>query len=217
MTNLDALLFDLDDTLVTYGGDERQHMADLCAALALTAHEARALAKALPPAFKGALVPDSATVLESTLDALAIPARVDVAACANYFRTRYCHDVRPLIGALELLTALSGKLPLGIVTNGPADMQFEEAEITRVRRHVQAFVTSGEVGVKKPDPAIFLIACQRLGVQPERTLMVGNNPVSDVEGARGAGLRALLIGPRPAGPGVSRVRDLQALRDLILP
>lgn len=62
---------------------------------------------------------------------------------------------------------------------------------------VDAFVLSYEVGRMKPDPAIFLRACGMLGVDPERTLMVGDTPAD--AGAVGAGCPALVL--PAAGPG----------------
>ena len=62
---------------------------------------------------------------------------------------------------------------------------------------VDAFVLSYEVGRTKPDPAIFQRACAMLGVDPERTLMVGDSPAD--AGAVGAGCPALVL--PAAGPG----------------
>jgi REG-2-like HAD superfamily hydrolase len=57
-----------------------------------------------------------------------------------------------------------------------------------------AIVVSAEEGVEKPDPRIFEMACRRLGVEPSRCLMVGDSSSDDVEGARAAGLGAVLLG-----------------------
>jgi HAD superfamily hydrolase (TIGR01509 family) len=56
---------------------------------------------------------------------------------------------------------------------------------------VDAFALSYEVGRLKPDPAIFLRACGMLGVEPERTLMVGDTPAD--AGAVQAGCAALVL------------------------
>lgn len=69
---------------------------------------------------------------------------------------------------------------------------------------VDAFVLSYEVGRCKPDPAIFLRACGLLGVDPERTLMVGDSPAD--AGAVQAGCAALVL--PAAAPG--RVNGLRA-------
>jgi HAD superfamily hydrolase (TIGR01509 family) len=52
---------------------------------------------------------------------------------------------------------------------------------------VDTIVTSAEAGAAKPDPAIFRLALERLRVQPERALHVGDEPL-DEEGARAAGM-----------------------------
>ncbi|MBG0567411.1 HAD family hydrolase [Actinoplanes aureus] len=56
---------------------------------------------------------------------------------------------------------------------------------------VDAYALSFEVGRTKPDPAIFLRACGMLGVDPERTLMVGDTPAD--AGAVRAGCAALVL------------------------
>lgn len=59
---------------------------------------------------------------------------------------------------------------------------------------IDVLVVSGEEGLEKPDPALFTRACARLGVLPDRTVHVGDDPVADVEGARAAGCAALWFG-----------------------
>jgi putative hydrolase of the HAD superfamily len=52
---------------------------------------------------------------------------------------------------------------------------------------------SDEVGVRKPDPAIFTLTLGALGVQPGEAVHVGDDPVLDVHGARAAGLRSVQV------------------------
>jgi putative hydrolase of the HAD superfamily len=56
-----------------------------------------------------------------------------------------------------------------------------------------AIVTAAAVGAAKPDPAPFRVALEQLGVDAGRCVHVGDDPVTDVAGARGAGLTAVLI------------------------
>ncbi len=67
-------------------------------------------------------------------------------------------------------------------------------------------------GVEKPDPEIFLRACGRMGVEPGRSLYVGDLYPVDVRGAREAGLHALLLDPmgRLDHP-VDRIENVAAL------
>jgi HAD superfamily hydrolase (TIGR01509 family) len=59
-------------------------------------------------------------------------------------------------------------------------------------------VTSAEVGLPKPDPAVFRRALELLGVRPERALHVGDSE-SDETGARAAGMR---FAPAPLAAAV---------------
>ncbi len=74
---------------------------------------------------------------------------------------------------------------------------------------VDAYVHSFEHGLEKPDPGLFLTACNQLGVAPARALMVGDSHLTD-GGAVGAGLSVLLLPPVPPGAvrGLERVLQL---------
>lgn len=56
-----------------------------------------------------------------------------------------------------------------------------------------ALVLSYEVGLAKPDPAIFHLVCEKLGLPPEEILFVGDTPSADIEGPRAVGMPAMLI------------------------
>ena len=64
---------------------------------------------------------------------------------------------------------------------------------TGIEPHVDLVIDSQEEGVEKPDPRIFQRALERAGARPESTLHVGDLFHTDVVGARGAGLRAVLL------------------------
>jgi HAD superfamily hydrolase (TIGR01509 family) len=74
---------------------------------------------------------------------------------------------------------------------------------------VDQVVLSYEVGVVKPDPAIFALVLERLGTTGEQTLMVGDSPRDDVGGAA-LGIRTMIL-PRTRGP----VHGLEAAVRLI--
>jgi HAD superfamily hydrolase (TIGR01509 family) len=94
-----------------------------------------------------------------------------------------------LPGVPEALRRLRARgLALAVVANW--DFSLHE----HLRRHglaawFDAVVTSAETGVKKPDPAPFRVALELLGVEPERTVHVGDHAPHDEVGARAAGLR----------------------------
>jgi putative hydrolase of the HAD superfamily len=83
--------------------------------------------------------------------------------------------------------------------------------------HFERVVVSSRVGYDKPHPAIFQRALELTGVPPDAAIHVGDNPATDVAGARAAGIRPILIRRRPlphaAYPDV-RLEDVPVVRDL---
>jgi putative hydrolase of the HAD superfamily len=78
--------------------------------------------------------------------------------------------------------------------------------------HVEAVVSSGEVGVAKPDAGIFERALEMAGAEPDEAVHVGDSLDNDVAGARAVGLRAILVRRDGAGPdGVETVSSLAEL------
>lgn len=69
-------------------------------------------------------------------------------------------------------------------------------------------VTSAAVGTRKPDPAIFGAALELAGCEPKEALHVGDTPGEDLDGARAAGIGALLIDRSGGGD----IESLAAIR-----
>ena len=105
----------------------------------------------------------------------------------------------PLIdGAAQAVDRLAGSFRLGLLTNGPADIQRLKLEGTGLAGAFEAVVISGEAGVGKPSPDAFRVTLDRLGVSAEETVMVGDSWERDVQGALSAGMSAVWIsGGRP--------------------
>jgi putative hydrolase of the HAD superfamily len=81
------------------------------------------------------------------------------------------------------------RVKLGMLSN--ADRGWTERLRARGLGLFDDVVVSGDVGVAKPNPSIFQLAAQRLGVAPDACLMI-DDQAQHVEGARAAGLRAHL-------------------------
>jgi putative hydrolase of the HAD superfamily len=96
-------------------------------------------------------------------------------------------DARPCLDRLR-----SAGLRLGMVSNFDSWLHGVLDE-TGLRQYLDVVVVSADVGLTKPEPAIFRLACQRLGHDPDRCVYVGDSVLSDVRGAAGAGLRPVLL------------------------
>lgn len=94
--------------------------------------------------------------------------------------------------ALERLRAAGVKL--AVVSNSEGTIEQMLTEIG-LRELFATVIDSSVVGFTKPDPRIFALALERLGVQAGEALMVGDSPSADVDGAHAAGIRAALLDP----------------------
>jgi len=116
---------------------------------------------------------------------------------------------RPCAGAVATLRLLKKRgLKLALVSNYDARLHRVVAELG-MRPLFDAVVVSSETGWAKPSPRIYRAALEALGVAPAEALMVGDRILEDVEGAREAGIAALLYDPRGLAPGPGAVRDLR--------
>ena len=93
---------------------------------------------------------------------------------------------------IESLEALRSHYKLAVVSNfdGRLRMIAEQLGISRYFDHL---VISSEVGADKPDPFIFERALELVGLAPNETLHVGDDPAGDWEGATAAGLRVFKL------------------------
>jgi putative hydrolase of the HAD superfamily len=112
-------------------------------------------------------------------------------------------DARP---ALELLA--SAGLELAVVANWDVSLHDVLARLG-LAGFFKVVVTAAEVGVAKPDPRPFVGALERLGVEPALCVHVGDDPMTDVAGAEGAGISALLLDR--SGRSADSLRDLGEL------
>jgi putative hydrolase of the HAD superfamily len=94
----------------------------------------------------------------------------------------------PIEGAFETVRALRARgLEVGVVSNWDVGLT-EQLERLGVASLFTAIVTTAEAGAPKPEPAVFRLALERLGVDSSRALHVGDEP-GDEEGAAAAGMR----------------------------
>jgi putative hydrolase of the HAD superfamily len=107
------------------------------------------------------------------------------------FRSQLVAHLPPLDeGAVAFLTALDeARMPWGIVTNGSSRSQLGKIHKLGLADRARCLVISEDIGIRKPDPEIFLLAAARLGVAASDALFVGDHPEIDMTGAANAGMR----------------------------
>lgn len=117
--------------------------------------------------------------------------------------------------AHEVLDELrSGRVKLGIVTNGWVEAQTQTLRGLDLPRRVDDVVISKAVGLSKPDPRIYLLALERLGVEASGCWFVGDSPRNDVWGPQQVGMRAAFLQTGHALSGENPDAVLRDLRDV---
>jgi putative hydrolase of the HAD superfamily len=156
-------------------------------------------------------IEDELTVFERRLERLAgnlgfkisLPALKETATHAvNAWQTYVQLDPE----APSVLSALAETRTLALISNfdHPPHVHRILRE-TGLSTFFKSIVVSGEVGMKKPDPGIFLIALEQTGLQAKEVVYVGDTQ-EDVDGAKAAGIRPILI-TRPEDPQRPRILD----------
>lgn len=202
---LQLVLFDLDDTLFDHQYSRRcgllalQHTYPLLARLPiddLVAEHERQLTASYDQVLDGA-VSLSANRLERfrrmfvNCD-MAMPV-ADVERAMQHYRQAYEAHRRAVPGVVALLAHLHPRLRIGVVTNGLVKTQQEKIVACKLEGFIDFLLTSEEVGVKKPDPRLFLLALEKAKTRREDAVVIGDSWTLDVLGAQQAGIRSLWL------------------------
>ncbi|WP_193750479.1 HAD family hydrolase [Curtobacterium luteum] len=110
-------------------------------------------------------------------------------------------DVVPLLRTLR-----ERGYRIGLLTNGSEAQQLEKLAWTGLDAAFDAVCISERIGVQKPDPRAFTILAERLRVDPQACVFVGDDPEKDVQGARRAAMHAVLVDrAEPGAPDLATV------------
>jgi phosphoglycolate phosphatase len=183
-----ALLFDLDGTLLDTAGDIALALAR---AFADHGHAAPA-----PEAVRRMIGKGAPILVERAAAAMSLP--LDAARHAALLERFFHHYGRlqevdecaaePYPGAREALAALhAAGLPLAVVTNKQHRFACGLLERLALAPYLRLVVGGDSCERRKPDPMPLLHACAQLGVAPPQAWMVGDS-VNDVQAARAAGI-----------------------------
>jgi putative hydrolase of the HAD superfamily len=142
----------------------------------------------------------------------------DVSDPESCFQELYAHFAtagawRCEAGTREVLEGLAGRgFEVGIASNFDHRLHGVAAGLPELRpaRHL---VISSQIGWRKPAPAFFAAVCAAVGRDPAEVLLVGDDFANDCEGAKAAGLRALLLDPHdhsllPPAERISHIGEL---------
>lgn len=202
-----AVLFDWDGTLVTHNPaaiDVAASAVDAYARKYLGVAAAdgdfgRAFQSVLPPYTPGETEtsPAIGRIIGEAMTWLGWPCGTnDVEACGRLFfeqHTRYQQvhdDARALLSSLKFRG-----YRVAVVSNAIFPGHYFTTRVNELglAGYIDSFVSSADVGLAKPNPAPYRRALADLGTEPHDAVFVGDSPVTDIPGARAAGMRAVLL------------------------
>jgi phosphoglycolate phosphatase len=209
VTRWDAVVFDLDGTLVDTAPDLHAHLNEMLAELG---RPGLALEEVRPMIGDGARM-----LLQRGLDSSGgMPAGVDLDTLFREFLRRY--TARPqrfgavFAGVEPTLAALAGAgVRLGVCTNKPQAPTDRLLAALDLARHFPVVIGGDRLPVRKPDPAHLQAVLDRLGARQGRAVLVGDS-ANDVLTAAPIGVPCILVSfgytPTPARElGAARVID----------
>jgi putative hydrolase of the HAD superfamily len=84
-------------------------------------------------------------------------------------------------------------LKMAVVSNGEKEQQLHKMNILGIDRYFVSQIFPSDTGTFKPDPRMFIMACQKLGVLPQHCLSVGDNPEYDIQPCKSINMEVLLL------------------------
>ncbi|MBJ9956848.1 HAD family hydrolase [Acinetobacter courvalinii] len=84
---------------------------------------------------------------------------------------------------------------IGLISNGRTPFQEHNFYALGLTEFFSSIIISEAVGIRKPDPAIFLLSCQQLDVHPQDCIFVGDNELADIQGAKTVGMKTIFFHP----------------------
>jgi putative hydrolase of the HAD superfamily len=97
-------------------------------------------------------------------------------------------------GAVSLIEWLKkAGFKIAVLSNGHHQSRVKTIEALGLLEHLDRFYSSDLLGVKKPNAQAFQLVAQKIGVNPNQCLFIGDHPLIDVQGAEQAGMKALWL------------------------
>lgn len=114
----------------------------------------------------------------------------------------------------ESLMYLQEKYALHIITNGFLEVQHTKLKNCNLSDYFQLILCTEEVGVNKPHPLVFETALNKTTALPAESVMIGDNPETDIKGAQNCGLHTILFNPKKEQHNIEST-EIQALNELL--
>jgi len=115
---------------------------------------------------------------------------------------------------ISTLNYLKEKYPMAIITNGFPEAQHPKMKSSGLDKYFEKVIISDTVGYRKPQPEIYIHALKEMNAEAATTVMIGDNPNTDIRGAEKAGLKAIFYNPTGKRKSVTQW-EIQSLEELV--
>ncbi|MBS1706072.1 MAG: HAD family hydrolase [Armatimonadetes bacterium] len=207
--NVKAIFFDLDDTLCGYWDACKAALSETFSSIPIQGKSSSEMIRHWAAAFRefgGSLKethwyptylitgePTRTEQMRLTLKRLDIVDEDLARRLSESYMVLRDRNLRLFHDAEEVLQALHGSYRMGMITNGPADIQRQEVNTLGIGHFFDPILIEGEMGEGKPLQTVFTRAQNHAGCAPEELLIVGNSYRHDIEPAIEAGWRTAWI------------------------
>lgn len=117
--------------------------------------------------------------------------------------------------ALEVLDYLKAKYVLAVITNGFEETQALKMSSSGITSYFNHIITSQKAGARKPERVIFDYALKLNAVACHEAIMIGDNVVADIGGARGASIDAVFFNPEKRVHKHNADYEISSLNELL--
>lgn len=203
------IYFDLDDTLCGYWDASKAALRKTFAEVSPNGHDAQHMVQEWAAAFRDFAPtlkktgwyqtylkegePTRTEQMRLTLRRIGIEDEALAIRLSEAYGRHRNDGLQLFDDAWEVLQTLHERYPMGLITNGPADIQRQEIAALGIGEFFDQVYIEGEMGRGKPLPDVFAMITENSGVAPHEILMVGNSYAHDIRPAIESGWRSVWI------------------------
>ena len=118
-------------------------------------------------------------------------------------------------GTIETLSVLSKNYKQFILTNGFKEIQHIKVVNCKLDKYVERVFTSEEAGQMKPSEVFYNYVLEQLNVNPENCLMIGDDELADVEGAKNCNIAQVFFNPNNKKTNCTPTYEINKLSELL--
>ena len=194
MSNFNAILFDLDNTLI----DRNKAADEMFLIIAKECYSNVATEEMLQSfrKYDNNGYSNKIAALNSLFDDYPPDYRIPASDMYAFWDSKFVECFFVDSETHAFLEKIADNTKTAIITNGRTQMQKAKIQKTGLDKIFDVIIISDEVGIKKPAPQIFNLALQRLDVRPQESIYVGDSLKNDVGGCQSVGMKGVWFNPK---------------------